>query len=397
MDTTVLDRALGSGIPYVTYAIPVFFLLIGVEFAVSLALGRRDYRLNDSISDLACGITDQVVGIFLKSAVFAGYLWCYGLVTARGWNLVAVDTYTAAGKWAAAVVLVLGVDLGYYWFHRIAHEWNAPWASHVVHHSSEEYNLTVALRQGALQSVFSWVFYLPLALLGFPPLWFLAVSSLNTLYQFWIHTRVIGTLGPLERVFNTPSHHRVHHARNPKYLDRNYAGMLIVWDRWFGTFQPEEEEPVFGLTKPLNSWNPLWATLHVWVDLWRDARRAATWADALRVWLAPQGWRPRGVPPNPPPPDVDPATASQYDARAPGPVTAYATLQFVVTLGLAVWLLVRADAARGHAWGVAAAAFILWSLANVAGLMEEQRWARPSEWVRLATAAVAAAEIVARG
>ncbi len=164
-----------------------------------------------------------------------------------------------------------------------------------MHHSSEDYNLAVALRQGAFQGLFSWVFYLPLAFVGFPPSWFAAIMSFNLLYQFWIHTRTIKTLGPLEWVLNTPSHHRVHHARNPKYLDRNYAGTLIIWDRMFGTFQAEEEEPVYGLTKPLDSWNPLWANLHVWRDLFRDAWLAPRWIDKLRIWFMPQGWRPDGI------------------------------------------------------------------------------------------------------
>ena len=236
-----------------------------------------------------------MVGLFLKGLLFAGYLGTYGYATRAGINLVDVQSYSAGGKWLAAIVLFLGVDCAYYWFHRIAHEYNAPWAGHVVHHSSEDYNLAVALRQGTFQGVFSWVFYLPLALLGYPPAWFAAMSSFDTLYQFWIHTRLIGKLGPLEWVLNTPSHHRVHHGRNPKYLDKNYAGTLIIWDRMFGTFQAEEEEPVYGLTKPLNSWNPLWANLHVWRDLCRDAWLAPRWVDKLRIWFMPQGWRPEGL------------------------------------------------------------------------------------------------------
>jgi len=383
MDSTMLERALGSGIPYITYAIPFFFPLIGAEAAICAAYGLPYYRLHDSISDLACGVADQVVGLFLKTALFAGYLACYAFVTSRGLNLLDVDAYGPAGQWAAAIALFLGVDLAYYWFHRIAHEWNAPWAGHVVHHSSEEYNLTVALRQGALQSVFSWVFYLPLALLGFPPLWFLAVSAFDTLYQFWIHTRVIRRLGPLEWVLNTPSHHRVHHARNPQYLDKNYAGALIVWDRMFGTFEPEVEEPVYGLTAPLNSWNPIWANLHVWSDLWRDTRRAPGWLDGMRVWIATQGWRPPGLPPNPPTPPVDPATAVRYDVRAGRAMTVYVVSQFVLTLSFAVFVLVLVSADGPGDRLVPAVVFILWSLSNVAGLTEGRRWAMPSAVVRV--------------
>jgi sterol desaturase/sphingolipid hydroxylase (fatty acid hydroxylase superfamily) len=277
MNPTFIDRALGSDIPYITYAVPFFFLLIGVELAVAVWERKRYYRLHDSINDLSCGSTEQIIGIFLKGVLFAGYQGTYAFAISRGINVVDVLGLSPGGQWAAAIFLFLGVDCAYYWFHRIAHEYNAPWAGHVVHHSSEDYNLAVALRQGAFQGLFSWVFYLPLALVGFPPSWFAAIMSFNLLYQFWIHTRTIKTLGPLEWVLNTPSHHRVHHARNPKYLDKNYAGTLIIWDRMFGTFQAEEEEPVFGLTKPLNSWNPLWANLHVWRDLFRDA------------WLAPAG------------------------------------------------------------------------------------------------------------
>ncbi len=191
-------------------------------------LVERDvYRLADSVTDLSCGILQQVVEVFLKTALFAGYAW---LFAAHRLFDVPMD---AAWAWAACFV---GQDFLYYWFHRWSHEVGAGWAAHVVHHQSEEYNLTVALRQGALQPAFSWVFYLPLAVLGFPPAMFLAVSSFNTLYQFWIHTRLIGRLGPLEWVLNTPSHHRVHHGRNPRYIDRNHGGTLIVWDRLFGTF-----------------------------------------------------------------------------------------------------------------------------------------------------------------
>ena len=222
------------------------------------------------------------------------------------------------------------------------HTVNAPWAGHVVHHSSEDYNLAVALRQGTFQGVFSWVFYLPLAILGYPPAWFAAMASFDTLYQFWIHTRAIGKLGPLELVFNTPSHHRVHHARNPKYLDKNYAGTLIIWDRMFGTFQPEEEEPVYGLTKPLNSWNPLWANLHVSRDLFNDAWLAPRMVDKLRIWFMPPGWRPEGLAPNPVVPEVTRQTVIPYDTDLPRGLNVYVLCHFVGTLLLAVGLLAMA-------------------------------------------------------
>jgi alkylglycerol monooxygenase len=386
VDYTIIDRALGSGIPYVTYAVPVFFILIGVELVAALWQGQQTYRLHDSLIDLSCGITEQIVGIFLKGLLFLGYLGIFSYSMRAGINVVDVSTYTPGGKWAAAIVLCLGVDCAYYWFHRCAHEFNAPWAGHVVHHSSEEYNLAVALRQGTFQGFFSWVFYLPLALVGFPPAWFAAVASFDTLYQFWIHTRMIGKLGPLEWVLNTPSHHRVHHARNPKYLDKNYAGTLIIWDRLFGTFVAEEEEPVYGLVKPLNSWNPLWANLHVWNDLFRDAWQAPRYRDKVQIWFKPPGWRPEGLAPNPPPPEVTRETAIPYGTAIPREWNAYALFQFVITLLAAFGVLAAGQSLSRGALAMAAV-LVLWALLNIGGIFERRSWVLYSELARPAVAA----------
>ncbi|MBX7167641.1 MAG: sterol desaturase family protein [Pirellulales bacterium] len=378
-----IDWLLGSGIPYITYAVPVFFLLILVEIVFGYREHRELYRLNDSINDLSCGIIQQIIGIFTKTAFFVGYLWLY-----EHCRLLEIAEWPIAAKWAAAVGLFLGVDLAYYWFHRIAHEMNAPWATHVVHHQSEEYNLSVALRQGTFQDVFSWAFYTPLVIIGFPPLWLLAMKSFDTLYQFWIHTRAIGRMGPLEWVFNTPSHHRVHHARNPKYLDKNYAGTLIIWDRMFGTFVPEEEEPVYGLTKPLNSWNPIWANLHIWYELCRDAWLAPHWRDKLRIWFMPPGWRPEGLPENPPGAFVTRETVIKFDTTIPRGLAAYVTVQFTATLCVAVALMVvapRGVLSLGMTVGLTL--WVLLALANCGAIYERRRWALASELARLALAA----------
>ncbi len=193
------------------------------------------------------------------------------------------------------VLCFIGVDFFYYWFHRASHRVAAIWATHVVHHQSEDYNLAVALRQSALQPAFSWAFYLPLAFIGFPPPMFALLLSINVLYQFWIHTKLIGKLGPLEWILNTPSHHRVHHGSDPKYLDKNHAGTLIIWDRMFGTFQEEEEPPTYGITKPLRSWNPIWANVHFWVDLYKLAQETPSFKDRLLIWVRPPGWRPSSL------------------------------------------------------------------------------------------------------
>lgn len=365
---------------YIVLAIPLFFLLIAIEVAWARWQERDYYRINDSVNDLSCGIVSQLLEVFAKTALFAGYLFLYERARL-------LEIPGSAWAWAACFV---GVDFFYYWFHRVSHERNALWAAHIVHHSSEEYNLAVALRQGALQGAFSWVFYLPLALLGFPPVMFLACASFNTLYQFWIHTRTIGRLGPFEWVMNTPSHHRVHHACNPKYIDRNYGGVFIVWDRMFGSFMAEDEEPAFGITKPLRSWNPLWANLHYWAEMLGLARRSARWRDRLRVFVKPPGWRPEELGGFQAAPEIDRATQRKFDPPMPRALAVYALLQFVVVLVFASLLLFKQDAWRWPAL-VAGTGAIVGSLIGLGALMEGRRWAVHVEATRVAVLGVLAA------
>ena len=361
---------------YIVLAIPVFFALIGLELLLTRVLERDSYTLADSLNDLSCGIVQQLVEVFAKTALFAGYVFLYGAV-----RLFEIPL-SAAWAW---VVCFLGVDACYYWFHRVSHRVNAVWATHVVHHQSEEYNLAVALRQGAFQGWFSWVFYLPLAVLGFPPLMFLTLSAFDTLYQFWIHTRVVGKLGPLEWVLNTPSHHRVHHACNPKYIDRNYAGTLIIWDRMFGSFKEEQDEPVYGITKPLRSWNPVWANLHVWADLFGKARRTSRLADKLRLFWSPPGWQPADLGGFEPPPEVDRATYQKYLTPLPRGLAVYAFVQFVLILLGTTWLLFRQGGMTPPLRSLAALAAVV-SLVAVGGLFERKAWAAGIERARLAMA-----------
>lgn len=363
---------------YIAMAIPFFFLLMGVEWVAATLLERDVYRLNDAVSNLQTGILQQVLGVFSKVVVFGSYvaLWHWG-------KLLELE----AGSWWVWIACFLLVDHQYYWFHRISHEVNLPWGAHIVHHSSEEYNLAVALRQSAFQPLFSWVFYLPLALLGFPPLVFLACSSANTLYQFWIHTRLIGKLGFLELFLNTPSHHRVHHGCDEKYLDKNYAGTFIVWDRLYGTFQEEEEEPTYGVTKPLASWNPLWANVHYYVDLVDLSRRAPSFGEKLKVWLKGPAWKPEWAPEGPGPHrEITPLShgpAGRYDARAPRGLTLYAVAQFLQLNAITVALLFL----RAHLplWGqVAVALLIVWTALSIGGIFDAKRWVLASEVLRLA-------------
>ena len=362
----------------ITVSIPFFFGLIGLELLVARVRKRPLYRLNDSISDLSCGILSQLAGIFLVLLTVAAYSW-----TGRHW---AVQHYFAIPAWpgtplAWAAVFLLD-DLAYYWMHRASHGITVLWAGHVVHHSSEEFNLTVALRQSSLHGLFTWVFYLPIALLGVPVAMWLVCHAINLIYQFWIHTRAVDRLGPLEWVFNTPSHHRVHHGVNPEYQDKNFAGTLIVWDRLFGSFEPERAEPVYGITKPLGSWNPVRANLHGFEDMVRHFRLATNWRDRWRAVFAHPGWRPPEAGPPLVPGPVSAETFAKYDPPVPAELKRYALVQFLVVLAAALAFL-RGLSGLALPEVLAGLFYITVSLANVGGLLEARAWAGISEVVRL--------------
>ncbi|MSP62837.1 MAG: fatty acid hydroxylase family protein [Myxococcales bacterium] len=362
-----------SGPNYIALAVPFFFLLMGVELLIARRRGRRLYRLADALNDLACGVTQQVSLVFTTAILLGGYVFVY--------EHYRVVTF-APGSALPWLLAFFGVDFLYYWWHRLSHEVNFLWAAHIVHHQSEDFNLAVALRQAIGTSWTAWPFYIGLAALGVPPLVYVAIQSFNLLYQFWIHTELIGLTPRFDRVLNSPSLHRVHHAINPRYLDRNYGGTLTIWDRLFGTFEPEVEAPVYGITKPLASFNPMWAQVHYWLDLARTTSDAPHFADKLRVWWQRPAWRPAGLAPSPPPSDVTPASFLKYDPAPPRRLLAYVALQFVLALAVAVLLMVFGTG-MPVATRVALAAFVLATLTTCGALLERRSWALPAELCRI--------------
>ena len=360
---------------YVLYAIPFFFLLIALELVADRWRGLSTYRLSDSLNSLSAGVLSQASGLLTKGFGLVFYL----LV----WEHIALFELSADAWWVWVFAFFL-YDFCYYWAHRIGHERNVFWAAHVVHHQSEDYNLTTALRQTSTGFILGWIFFLPMALLGIPPLVLLTVGALNLLYQFWVHTRHVPKLGWLEWIFITPSNHRVHHAQNPIYMDRNYGGVVIIWDRLLGTFQEElDEEPVvFGVTTPLASWNPLWANLHFYAQLWRDALHASSWWDKLRIWFMPTGWRPDDVAARYPQVKPELSQFVKFDIPLTAGQKIYATLQFAGYVLGTTWLLVVAaehgfgDTLIGWCW----AAFGLYSIGV---WLENRAWAGKLELLRL--------------
>ena len=331
----------------VVYAVPFFILAIVLELVYGLAVRRNTYRLNDSVSSLFLGILSQARR-FVTLGV-GGYV--YYLIT-RHFSLPLMDS----SHWYTWVLAMVLYDFCYYWLHRMGHERTILWAAHVAHHQSEDYNLTTALRQTSTGFLLGWLFYIPMYLLGIPAEVVVTVGSLNLIYQFWVHTEHIPKLGWYEWFFVTPSNHRVHHAQNDRYLDRNYGGLFIIWDRMFGTFQEErEEEPViFGIRGALNSWNPVRALTHIYVDMARDSWRTANWYDKFKVWWARTGWRPADVATSYPREKTDLEHFERYNPQVPALVSWYAFFQLVA----AVLLLNEMQGASVGYW----VGFTCWAL-----------------------------------
>ncbi|HEY9512819.1 MAG TPA: sterol desaturase family protein [Rhodanobacter sp.] len=363
----------------ITWATPVFFLLIGIELLVAKLRGREAYASNDAINSIGLGVISQLVGVFSKLLTIGIYAWCVehlALFALPENNLLV---------WVGALLLY---DLCYYWLHRCGHRVNILWAAHVVHHQSERYNLSTALRQTGSGALLGWLFYLPLAVLGVPLKVFVIVALIDLLYQFWVHTEQIGRLGWFDRVFCSPSNHRAHHAVNDRYLDRNYGGILIVWDRLFGTFVEEDDTdpPVYGTRSPLRSWNPLWANAEVYWHTAVDAWHARRWRDKLLVWFKPPGWRPADVAARyPKPAFVMPN--ERFDPPLSRPLKLYVLVQFALLLGMATQFLGMAGTASLPAL-LGYAIYLVVSLCVIGALMEGRRWAPWAEGVRVLTTAV---------
>ena len=267
----------------VLYSIPAFIVLIVLEAAWSRRTRDdvRGYENKDTFASLSMGVINVIVAggaKFLSIPLFA-VLYQYRFV----------DVVAATGAWSW-LILFVAEDFCYYWFHRSHHEVRALWAVHVNHHSSQHYNLSTALRQAVLTPITGPIFWAPLALVGFPPVMILTAQAWSLLYQFWLHTESIKKLGPLESIFNTPSHHRVHHGANVEYLDKNHAGILIIWDKMFGTFEPERKRVEFGLTKNIETFHPLRISFHEVASIGRDVARAPTLRAKLGYIFCPPGW-----------------------------------------------------------------------------------------------------------
>ncbi len=363
----------------ITWATPVFFALIALELLVARRRGSQTYATDDAINSIGLGVISQIVGVFSALLTFGIYAWCA--------QHLALFSLPRDSVWVWAFAL-LAYDFCYYWLHRGGHRVNILWAAHVVHHQSERYNLSTALRQTGSGVLLSWLFYLPLALLGVPLEVFVVVALVDLLYQFWVHTEQIGRLGWFDRVFCSPSNHRAHHAVNERYLDRNYGGILIIWDRLFGTFVEEDDadRPVYGTRSPLRSWNPLWANAEVYWSTTKDMAHARRWRDKLLLWIKPPGWRSAELVARYPKSDFVMPT-ERYGPALSRVMTVYILVQFALLLAMVTQFLALAGNASLVTL-LAYAGYLVAALWVLGGLLEGRRWALRLEGARVALTAL---------
>lgn len=314
------------------YAMPAFLGLFFIEKGVEWYLGAKVIRPLDSISSLTSGMTNALKDVLGISVTIITYAWLVGKIA----------IFHIEATWLTVVVAFIAIDFQGYWSHRWSHGINFLWNRHIIHHSSEEFNLACALRQTVSSFVNYFTFLLiPAAILGVPAKVIAIVGPLHLFLQFWYHTRLIGKMGWLENIIVTPSHHRVHHAINPEYLDKNHGQIFIFWDKWFGTFQAElpDVPPVYGVTRPVRTWNPLKINFLHWWLMFTDAWRASDWKDKIRVWFMPTGWRPADVEARFPVDKIDdPYTYEKYDTNASQVLIAWSWIQTFCHLFLLSYL-----------------------------------------------------------
>ena len=368
----------------ILYAIPIFMATVALEAVLAWRLRgnriadaaggtRAIYQFADAVGSLQIGLLSRIAAAFPRLLTVGLYILAYQQFAVMEWDK------SNPLAWVAAVVVY---DFFYYWKHRANHEVRIMWAGHVTHHNSEHFNLSTALRQSSTTFVFDWMFYLPMAVLGVPPEMWVTAALIDLLYQYWTHTELIGRLGWFDRVFVSPSNHRVHHGQNDYCIDRNYGGIFIIWDRLFGTFQEErDEEPVvYGIRKPLRSYNAVWGNLHVWKELfthsWRALRRGNA-SGAIAVFFAPPaGWGQHVE-------HLDTKTVVRFDTATPRTVRMYALVQYgVFSLYATHFIAVAPELSLGirllYAGVIAAGAL------SVGWLLEGRKFALPVEALRLA-------------
>jgi alkylglycerol monooxygenase len=360
-----------------TYLTPIALFFVLLEVAASI-IYKRDYlSFPEAIANFGTALGNQTVNVLVAAGVYVvyGYLW-------DNFRLFTIEL-----NWWTFILLLLGVDFIFYWVHRWGHAINIMWAAHSPHHSAEEMNFMVALRASVTQRFCSFLFFWPLALIGFQPLHIYMIAGIHLFIAFLHHTEFIGKLGWFEKYFTTPSHHRVHHGVNFQYLDKNFGEFLIIWDKIFGSFAEEKEKVVYGIYDHPKSWNPLRINFHFFIVLWRYAMVTPRLWDKIRVWFMPAGWRPPGVEPKE---MVEITVENQIKFRPPmfEGAKSYLIVQFVVGVMLMLGVI-----SNLFGWNTSqrwiGAVLLWWHIINWSGILEAKSWLWASENLRVIVTAFA--------
>lgn len=364
---------------YMLLVIPFFFLTMGIEWLYGYTKKKNWYRLNDSLNNLLIGTGQQLFSVLTKAMMMGIYVWFHQHYA----------PFEQPKTWWSFLLCLILFDFLFYWAHRWGHEMNIFWAAHSVHHQSEEFNLSVALRQSWFHNLLAFPIFLPIPMLGFDPLIFGGAAIVHTLSQYWIHTKAVGKLHPwIEYWFNTPSHHRVHHAIDPKYIDKNHAGLLMIWDRMFGTFKEEEKDSAihYGITTQLKSWNPVWANIHYFIEMWQKARQMK-WADKFKIIFARPGWLPDYMGGFQHVKEVDEGTHQLYNADTNVYLKIYSALQYFVMLsGAMMYMANFKDISMFYK--VVFFLLLIVTMLIIGALFENKKWVMYAEYFRLLLVAI---------
>jgi alkylglycerol monooxygenase len=351
---------------------PIALTLVFIELVYIKMTKKNFVTFQDSIGSFSTAIGNQLVNIAVAAAMLKGYGYLHD-----NYALLKIEVNIPN-----FLILLLSIDFIFYWFHRAGHSINIFWAAHSPHHSAEEMNLIVALRASITQRLFSFSFFWPLALIGFQPGFIYGVVGIHLILGYWHHTRTIGKLGWFEKYFNTPSHHRVHHGTNEQYLDKNYAEVLIVWDKLFGTFAEEREEVSYGILRHPESWNPITINFHFWGLLWRDCLETKSWKDKVRLWFMPLGWRPADVSYREPVKSYKVGERTKFQTTMLPNSKIYLVLQLVLNTLLMVFVMsVKCPLLWQEKLVMST---LIWAgLIGISAVMESKKWTLPFELTRI--------------
>jgi alkylglycerol monooxygenase len=354
---------------YIAFVIPAFFIFVGIEYLVAIQKKKKHFfSFDSSVANISIGIAERLLNLFVSASFMGMFYYVY-----ENYAL-----FNIPANWIVGVILLLATDLVWYWYHRLGHEINILWGAHIVHHQSEEFNYTVSARVTTIQAFIRNLFWCSLPLLGFHPALVITISVFHAGYSFFTHTQLIGKLGWLEHILITPSHHRVHHGSNEKYLNKNYGDLFVFWDKLFGTFQKEEETPVYGLTHPLKSFSFMWQHFHYYYEMLAALKKVSGLKAKLKIIYGPPEVMDQNIRP-----ELEKKYLPYKGSVVPTlRFKAYLCFQLILSL-LFLFLITYFFHEMNLLEKIVGIIFILVTLINCGALLEQRKWIYHLEYIRL--------------